>query len=183
MVLSYGCLRQMSGLRQYQKRGKKRGVDPNRLVFANKLPQAEHLARHKHADLFLDTFCYNAHTTASMPYGLVCQLSQKRRMVAARVSVSLLTAVGLPELITKTDADYENLIIELANQPEKLSRYVLNFSLTGLRSLYLLSVTRNFEAGLYRLMICILMVNNQGIFTLKMRIKRSQGLLNGEIRL
>ena len=102
---------------------KKRGVDPNRLIFANKLPQAEHLARHKHADLFLDTFCYNAHTTASdaLWAGLPV-ITKKGEQFAARVSASLLTAVGLPELITETDADYENLIIELANQPEKLCK-------------------------------------------------------------
>ena len=130
---------------------KKRGVDPNRLVFANKLPQAEHLARHKHADLFLDTFCYNAHTTASdaLWAGLPV-ITKKGEQFAARVSASLLTAVGLPELITETDADYENLIIELANQPEKLCKIRSKLQSNRLtKPLFdTKRYTRNFEAGL-----------------------------------
>ena len=130
---------------------KKRGVDPNRLIFAKKLPQAEHLARHKHADLFLDTFCYNAHTTASdaLWAGLPV-ITKKGEQFAARVSASLLTAVGLPELITETDADYENLIIELANQPEKLSKIRSKLQSNRLtKPLFdTKRYTRNFEAGL-----------------------------------
>jgi predicted O-linked N-acetylglucosamine transferase (SPINDLY family) len=79
-----------------------RGIDPARLVFAGRLPLLEdHLARHRLADLFLDTLPYNAHTTASdalwagLPV-LTCQ----GRAFAGRVPASLLAAVGLPELVT-----------------------------------------------------------------------------------
>ena len=99
-----------------------RGVDSSRIVFAERLPQAEHLARHKHADLFIDTFNYNAHTTASdaLWAGLPIVTKQGKQF-AARVAASLLTAVGLPQLITDTEEDYEHLILELASNPERLS--------------------------------------------------------------
>jgi len=85
------------------------------------MPPAEHLARHHLADLFLDTLPYNAHTTASdaLWAGLPV-LTQLGETFAGRVAASLLTAVGLPELITSTPKDYENLAIEIATTPEKL---------------------------------------------------------------
>ena len=99
----------------------KRGVSADRLIFAKRLPQAEHLARHKHADLFLDTFNYNAHTTTSdaLWAGLpvVTKLGQG---FASRVAGSLLNAIGLPEFITKTEEEYEALILELATHPTRL---------------------------------------------------------------
>jgi predicted O-linked N-acetylglucosamine transferase (SPINDLY family) len=82
---------------------------------------ADHLARHRHADLFLDTFYCNAHTTASdalwagLP--LVAKLGDT---FASRVSASLLKAVGLPELVVETTESYEALALELAVNPEKL---------------------------------------------------------------
>lgn len=108
-------------VRNLGKEAVKRGVNANRLVFADRLPQSEHLARHKHADLFLDTFNYNAHTTASdaLWTGLpvVTKIGQQ---FAARVSASLLNAIGASELITESEEEYEALIIKLASQPEKL---------------------------------------------------------------
>ena len=99
-----------------------RGIDPSRLVFADRQPHSVHLARHKHADLFIDTFNYNAHTTASdaLWAGLpvVTKIGQQ---FAARVAASLLTAVGLPELITTTEAEYEALILDLATNSSKLN--------------------------------------------------------------
>lgn len=101
---------------------RKRGIAPERLIFAERLPVAEHLARHRLADLSLDTFNYNAHTTASdalwtgLP--LVTKLGQG---FAARVGASLLGAVGLPELITETEEAYEQLALELATDPRKLA--------------------------------------------------------------
>jgi protein O-GlcNAc transferase len=104
-----------------KKEAEHRGIDPSRVIFAEKIPHAEHLARHKHADLFVDTFNYNAHTTASdaLWSGLPVVTKQGRQF-AARVAASLLTAVGLPELITESEEDYERLILELAANPEKL---------------------------------------------------------------
>jgi protein O-GlcNAc transferase len=84
------------------------GVDEKRLVFAPRLPLPEHLARHRPADLFLDTMPYNAHTTASdaLWAGLPL-LTCRGTAFAGRVATSLLTAIGLPELIADTPDDYE----------------------------------------------------------------------------
>lgn len=100
-----------------------RGVSSERLVFAKEIPLAEHLARHHLADLFLDTLPYNAHTTASdaLWVGLPV-LTLIGSSFASRVSASLLTAIGLPELITSTVADYEALAIELSQDPAKLQK-------------------------------------------------------------
>jgi predicted O-linked N-acetylglucosamine transferase (SPINDLY family) len=98
-----------------------RGVDPSRLVYAPKLPSlSDHIARHRQADLFLDTLPYNAHTTASdalwagLP--LVTCMGES---FAARVAGSLLKAVGLPELVTERLEDYEALAIELGQDRKK----------------------------------------------------------------
>ena len=98
------------------------GIDISRLIFAEKMPLEEHLARHRQADLFLDTFPYNAHTTASdaLWAGLPV-LTLMGQSFASRVAASLLTAIGLPELITTTSQEYEALAIELAKNPEKLA--------------------------------------------------------------
>ncbi len=99
-----------------------RGVEPDRLVFAERRPKAEHLARHRLADLFLDTFYYNAHTTASdalwagLPV-LTCAGST----FASRVAASLLCAVGLEELIVHDRGAYERRAVELAADPQSLN--------------------------------------------------------------
>lgn len=92
-----------------------RGIAKDRLIFAPRVGQAEHLARHQVADLFLDTFVVNAHTSASdaLWAGLPV-LTRPGSQFAARVGASLLTAAGLPEMITRTDADYEARALELA---------------------------------------------------------------------
>ena len=82
----------------------------------------QHLARHKLADLFIDTFAFNAHTTATEALwaGLpvVTKLGQG---FAARVAGSLLNAIGLPELVTTSEREYEEVILELATNPTKLA--------------------------------------------------------------
>jgi len=104
-----------------RKEAKKRGIKSNRLIFANKLPYPEHLARCKLGDLFLDTFNINAHTTASdalragMP--IITKIGEG---FAARVASSILKALDLPELITKSEEEYEALIFEIATSSEKL---------------------------------------------------------------
>jgi predicted O-linked N-acetylglucosamine transferase (SPINDLY family) len=105
-----------------RKEAAQRGLDPNRLVFATQMMLSEHLARHRLADLFLDTLPYNAHTTASdaLWAGLPV-LTQAGESFAARVAASLLNAIGLPELITETQTEYESLAIELAHNPARLS--------------------------------------------------------------
>lgn len=110
-----------SNLRQ---EAKNRGIDPGRLIFAERMPSlAEHFARHHVADLFLDTFPYNAHSTASdaLWAGLPV-LTRMGESFASRVAASLLNAIELPELITTTDTDYEALAISLAENQNKLAQ-------------------------------------------------------------
>jgi predicted O-linked N-acetylglucosamine transferase (SPINDLY family) len=99
-----------------------RGIDPARLIFAGRLPLAEHLARHRLADLFLDTLPYNAHTTASdaLWAGLPV-ITCRGETFAGRVAASLLQAAGLPELVTNCLADYEALALKLARDAVALS--------------------------------------------------------------
>ncbi len=99
----------------------RRGIAPQRLVFASSLPVDEHLARQSLADLFLDTLPYNAHTTASdaLWAGLPV-LTRTGETFASRVAASLLRAVGLPELITSTESEFEELAVELAHDPQRL---------------------------------------------------------------
>jgi protein O-GlcNAc transferase len=99
-----------------------RGVNPARLIFAPRIPSSEHLARHRAADLFLDTLPCNAHTTASdaLWAGLPV-LTRMGESFAARVAASLLNAVGLPELVTTTREQYETLAIDLAANPGRLA--------------------------------------------------------------
>ncbi|MBR0873523.1 tetratricopeptide repeat protein [Bradyrhizobium tropiciagri] len=105
-----------------RKEAERRGVGAGRVVFAKRMPLPEHLARHRLADLFLDTLPYNAHTTASdaLWAGLPV-LTQLGETFAGRVAASLLNAIGLPELITHGSDAYEHLAIELATQPETLN--------------------------------------------------------------
>jgi protein O-GlcNAc transferase len=93
----------------------KRGVAAERLVFAPHKPLAEHLARHRLADLFLDTFPYNAHTTASDALWVGCPvLTMAGETFASRVAASLLLSLDLPELITRSLADYQDAALRLA---------------------------------------------------------------------
>ena len=105
------------------KAAQKRGVDPSRIIFANSLPMEEHLARYALADIFLDTFNFNAHTTASEAlWSGLPVITKLGESFAARVAGSLLAAVGLDELITHTELKYEELILQLALDPEKLKK-------------------------------------------------------------
>jgi protein O-GlcNAc transferase len=100
------------------------GVSPDRLIFAQRVDLAQHLARHRLADLFLDTLPYNAHTTASdalwagLPL-LTCNGST----FPGRVGASLLHAVGMPELITQSLDEYERLALRLAQEPALLRSF------------------------------------------------------------
>src|SRR5262249_12831906 len=98
------------------------GVSPARIVFAEHAALSTHLARHVQADLFLDTVPCNAHTTASdaLWAGLPL-LTCATRSFAGRVAGSLLNAVGLPELVTNSLPEYEQLALALARNPERLA--------------------------------------------------------------
>lgn len=132
----------------------RRGIAPSRLIFAGKTNLSDHLARHQQADLFLDTWPYNAHTTASdalwagLPV-LTCLGST----FAGRVAASLLRAVGVPELAVESLPDYEALALKIARDrvfcaalKDKLARNRRTFPLFDTRRF-----TRNIEAA-YTLM-------------------------------
>jgi len=101
----------------------RRNVDAERLVFAPRMMPPEHLARHRAADLFLDTLPCNAHTTASdaLWAGLPL-ITCMGQAFAARVAASLLNALELPQLITRTMAEYEDLAVGLAADRARLAR-------------------------------------------------------------
>lgn len=99
-----------------------RGVDPRRLIFADRIDLPQHLARHRAADLFLDTLPCNAHTTASDAlWAGLPMLTCAGETLAARVGASLLWAIGLPELIVSDLDRYEDLAVSLATHPEQLA--------------------------------------------------------------
>jgi predicted O-linked N-acetylglucosamine transferase (SPINDLY family) len=99
-----------------------RGIHGARLIFAPRMPNPEHLARHQLADLFLDTLPCNAHTTASdaLWAGLPV-LTCMGQSFPSRVAGSLLHALHLPELVTTTQQAYEALAVRLATQPAQLA--------------------------------------------------------------
>lgn len=98
------------------------GVAAERLIFAGRLPTPQYLTRYRSADLFLDTAPYNAGTTASdaLWAGLPV-LTCMGETFCGRMAASLLQAVGLPELITASAAQYEELAVTLATQPQRLA--------------------------------------------------------------
>jgi protein O-GlcNAc transferase len=99
-----------------------RGVAPERLVFAPRTKPDQHLARHRLADLFLDTLPYNAHTTASDALWMGLPLvTCPGSTFPGRVAASLLHAIGLPELVTNSLGDYEALALKLAREPATLA--------------------------------------------------------------
>lgn len=144
-----------SAVRNLRKEAVRRGIDPARMIFAPRMGLPEHLARHRQADLFLDTFYCNAHTTASdslwagLP--LVTRLGDS---FAGRVASSLLSAVGLPELITHSDVEYEELAMTLASEPERLRaiRQKLARNRTTQSLFDSTLTTRHLEAG-YQMML------------------------------
>ena len=100
-----------------------KGLNPCRIIFAKKMSQADHLARHQLADLFIDSFPYTAHTTCSdaLWTGLPV-LTRIGNSFASRVAASLLAAIDLSEMIVKTKKEYKDLAIEIANNKEKLKQ-------------------------------------------------------------
>ena len=127
-----------------------RGIETERIVFANSVSHDEHMARHSLADLFLDTFPYNAHTTASDAlFSALPVLTLSGQSFASRVAASLLSAAGVPELITTTRGDYEEMAVRLA-----LESYPLQAIRTRLRDAIATAplfdtplLTRNIEAA------------------------------------
>ncbi len=104
-----------------RREAERRGIGAGRLIAAPKVPFADHLARHRQADLFLDTLPYNAHTTANdaLWTGLPV-LTCLGESFPGRVGASLLEAIGLPELIARSLADYEAMAVALAQDRTRL---------------------------------------------------------------
>jgi len=126
------------------------GIASNRLIWAGDLPLAEHLARYRAADLFLDTLPYNAHATAAdaLWAGLPV-LTVMGKAFAGRVAASLLHAIGMPELVTDNLADYEALALATARDPARLAalkeKLARNIGITPLFDAD--RFTRNLEAA------------------------------------
>jgi predicted O-linked N-acetylglucosamine transferase (SPINDLY family) len=99
-----------------------RGIDPTRLIFADRMPLSDHLARYRLAGLFLDTLPCNAHTTAcDAPWMGVPVLTRAGQTFASRIGASLLEAIGVPELIADTPETYETLAVTLATNSDRLA--------------------------------------------------------------
>jgi protein O-GlcNAc transferase len=107
-----------------QREAQAQGIAPERLVFAARVPLVEdHLARYRQAGIFLDTYPYNAHTTAAdaLTAGLPV-VTRSGSAFPSRVAGSVLRAAGLPQLVADSLEAYEAMALELAQQPHKLAR-------------------------------------------------------------
>ena len=105
------------------KTAEKKGIDRNRIIFAERLPHYDHLKRIAHADIFLDTFPYNAHTTASDTIRMgVPIIALMGKSFASRVSSSILNQVNMKKLITTNTEDFQNLAIDIATNKNKLKK-------------------------------------------------------------
>jgi len=110
-----------AAIRNLTQEAESRGIAPARLIFAPRVAPEEHLARFGLADLFLDTLPYNAHTTASDALWTgVPVVTCIGEAFAGRVAASLLKAVGLPELVTRTLEDYRRLAMDVGSDRKAL---------------------------------------------------------------
>ncbi|MFL2508091.1 MAG: tetratricopeptide repeat protein [Candidatus Pseudothioglobus sp.] len=133
-----------------------RGIDYKRLIFGDRIPRPEYLARYKVADLFLDTRPYNAGTTASdaLRMGLPV-LTLKGQSFNSREASSVLTSLNMQELITTSEAEYESLAIELASNPTKL-KFIKDRLMENLSSAPLYNTplfTKNLETAYKKMFI------------------------------
>jgi predicted O-linked N-acetylglucosamine transferase (SPINDLY family) len=126
----------------------RRGIDGRRLVFADRMHSIhEHLARIRAADLFLDTFPYNAHATAlDALWAGVPLLTRPGEGFASRVASSLLTTAGLRELIARSPSQYEETAMELAADPRRLEQLRGKLALRDTPIFDTERYTRNLEA-------------------------------------
>jgi predicted O-linked N-acetylglucosamine transferase (SPINDLY family) len=100
------------------------GIDRERMILAPRVAPPEYLARFQLADLMLDTFPYNAGTTASDALWMGLPIvTWSGRSYISRMAGSLLTSVGLPDLVTETLADYEKLAVQLGRNPLRVASY------------------------------------------------------------
>ena len=106
-------------------------LDPGRIIFSNRITKSQHLSRLKLADIALDTFIYNGHTTTTdaLLAGIPV-ITTIGNHFASRVSASLLRACNLPELITKNIDEYKQLAISLGNNQHKLHSIITKLKAT-----------------------------------------------------
>ena len=127
-----------------------RNINSDRLIFGERLPKSDYLARYKAADLFLDTRPFNAGTTASdaLRMGLPV-LTLEGNSFNSREAATILRSINLPELITSSEKEYESLAIEFGNNPEKIKlikeKLVSNLSIAPLYNTPLF--TKNLESA------------------------------------
>ena len=128
-------------------------IDPCRIIFAERMSPSDHLARHRLADLFLDTLPYNAHTTASdaLWAGLPV-LTSIGESFPGRVAASLLYSIGLPELVTNSCEKYEALAIELGQKPHLLKTLKIKLANNRLNTPLFDTVmsTKNLESAYFK---------------------------------
>jgi len=140
----------LSAKNNLRESARKCGLQPDRIIFAERAPRDKYLERYTCADLFLDTLPYNAGTTASDAlWATLPVITQAGKSFVSRMAASLLLSIGLPELVTESSEEYETLAIDLASNAEKLSeiraRLIENRSTAPLFDARLL--TKHIEAG------------------------------------
>ena len=127
------------------------GVDIRRIIFTGRVPLAVHLARYRLGDVFLDTFPYGAHTTASEALWMGLPLVTLRGSTfASSVGASLLTALRLPNLIADNESQYQAKVCELIDKPDKLvsARDKLSVERSSLALFSGIRFARDFERAL-----------------------------------
>jgi predicted O-linked N-acetylglucosamine transferase (SPINDLY family) len=136
-----------------KKEAEKHGIDSRRIIFSDRVPHADHLARQCVANLFLDTFPYNAHTTASdaLWSGLPV-LTRAGQTFSSRVAASLLNAVDLSELITSTEFEYEAIAIDLAKNSDKYLKLRAKTEILKNKPLFnSVNYTKNIELAYFKM--------------------------------
>ena len=125
-----------------------KGIEPDRIIFADRLPLNKHLGRLKFADLFLDTYPYNAHTTCSDALRVnVPVLTLKGKSFASRVAASLNNSIGMKELNLNTLEEYKTLAIKIANEDDYLKKLKLRIKENKINSklFQIIEYTKNIE--------------------------------------
>jgi len=128
-------------------------INPNRLVFAEPKPYEQYIGQFSKADLFLDTFTYNAGATANnVLWAGLPIVTKSGKSYTSRMATSMLKAIGLDELVTKTEKEYEDLIFDLATNPQKLEKIRVKLSKNRFsKPLFNIKLfTKNLEEGYRR---------------------------------
>ena len=143
-----------NAVKNLSKAAEDNNIDPKRLIFADKLPYDQHLKRFEHMDLFLDTYPYNAHTTASEAIRCgVPIVTIKGESFASRVCGSLLNCIDINNLITTNLKEYENLAIKIAKNKNFYNDLIRKIKSKNTKKLF---NSKNYTKDLEQLFIKIL---------------------------